>query len=385
MPTKGPRPEKPYPEFPLFAHASGKWAKKIKCKTCYFGRWEDPAGALAEYGAFVAKTAQDATPAADAPREPKLTIGEACELFLESKKQMKDSLENLPRTYADYARTCDRVRAFWGDAREVESLAPKDFSAYKKWRAETCNVVTVGNEVTRVKSLLKWLEASQLIATVATGPDFRKPSKKVMRRHRRLNGAKIFSADEVHMLIHEAGTAMRAMIYLAINCGFHNIDCESLPVSLAKVACETGWVEYARSKTEVERRCPLWPETVDALRQAIVLREELAARSDPTDGLSEHQNAFVLASGKPFNMNSVPICKRFQQIRKNAFVHKGGFYWFRHTFATIGGESLDQVAVDSIMGHVDPSMSAVYRHEISDKRLLHVTETVRSWLRQRAL
>lgn len=55
-PAPSGKPTKPSPNVSLFHHATRRWAKKIKGKMYYFGRWDDPDGAMREYQAFLAGT-----------------------------------------------------------------------------------------------------------------------------------------------------------------------------------------------------------------------------------------------------------------------------------------------------------------------------------------
>lgn len=99
-----PKPAKPYDGFPLYAHASGHWAKKILGKTHYFGRWED--GWQAALNKFLAD--REALYAGQDPANygGKLPVGDALDLFLSAKKRQVDAGELNPKTYDDYDLTC---------------------------------------------------------------------------------------------------------------------------------------------------------------------------------------------------------------------------------------------------------------------------------------
>src|SRR5262249_13087179 len=153
-----------------------------------------------------------------------------------------------------------------------------------------------------------------------------------------------------------------------INCGFGNADCARLPLSALDLDSVDAWVNYHREKTGIPRRCPLWPETVAALREAI------AQRPEPKDAALAGRVFITAAGGSWFKDTSDnPVSKEMAKLLKRLDINgERNFYCLRHGFETIAGESRDQPAVDHVMGHARDDMASVYRERISDDRLVAV-------------
>jgi integrase len=184
----------------------------------------------------------------------------------------------------------------------------------------------------------------------------------------------MFETVELRQILKAAGQPLKPMLLLAINAGLGNSDVGRLPVNALDL--NEGWLNFPRPKTGIERRCPLWPETVKALQAWFKVRP--TPKDDAHAGL-----AFTTAKGGSWakETSDNPVSKETRKLLDSLGINgHRNFYAIRHTFETIAGESRDQIAVDAIMGHVDPSMGAVYRERISDERLLAVTNFVRTWL-----
>jgi integrase len=172
-----------------------------------------------------------------------------------------------------------------------------------------------------------------------------------------------------------AGPNLKAMILLGANGALGNTDLALLPFSAVNL--KTGWLTYPRRKTGIERRIPLWPETVKAIQAAT---EQRPVPADP----AHKELVFIGPSGKSYlSGNGYRVAGVFVRALDTAKVKpKRGFYCIRHTFQTIGEGAHDLAAVRSLMGHAPPAgdMSSIYRERIDDSRLVAVTNHVRSWL-----
>jgi integrase len=384
------KPKKPYPDYPLSPHTSGAWQKKILGKIHYFGRWGrivngkmvpiDGDGwreALELYKAVADDLHAGRTPRV---KSDALTIADLCNRFLTAKLRRVESGELGSRMFQEYREITDLLVAALGKTRRVDDLAADDFEALRDAMAKRWGPVRLGNAITRVKSVLKYGTDNGLIdKAVRYGGEFKKPDKAVLRRHRATAGERMLEADDLRCLIDAAPVPLKAMVLLGVNAGFGNHDVATLPLSALDLTA--GWVNFPRPKTGVARRCPLWPETVAAIRAA------LAERPTPKDATADVDSVFLQASGRRWVRNTETsrtdnVSVHFAELLKKHDLHREGvsFYTLRHVFRTVADAARDAVAIDLIMGHSDPSMGERYRERVDDSRLKAVTDHVHTWL-----
>jgi hypothetical protein len=404
------KPKKPYRDFPLSFHPSGRLCKKINGDLHYFGRWAvvkegvlTTVDNLADAMAAAVREYDDNRDRLQAGRSRRkkaegVTVAELCNSFLRVKDARLNSAELSPESFRDYHEVCRLVVAFFGGSTAIAQLDPADFDDFRAWLTKPHTVDgklkkphgvhRLAKDIRVTRMLLKHAEDTDLMERSfrkVVGSNFCEPDIKAKRRSARLSkqkhGQKHFDADELRKLIDAADPVMKSMILLGINCGFGQKDVADLQRSNV----QGGWIAFPRPKTEIDRRCPLWKETVQALREA---SEKRFPPRDPADAdcvfITRNRNRYVRMTPHedPAKRSHVDtVGKAFKRLADSVGVNgKRGFYSLRHTFETVAGASKDQVAVDLVMGHSDPSMAANYRHHVGDDRLQTVVDVVRRWL-----
>jgi integrase len=371
-------PRKPRKNFPLWPHPAGQWAKKINGTTYYFGCWGDPDGAEEKY-----KFERDDLTAGRIPRDRQpggCTVQVLCDKFLEQKRRGLATGEISQRSIDDYDRTCAKITCAFGENRLVQDLSPDDFARLRGKMAESYGTVRLGNEVIRIRCVFKFAFDWGLIATpVRYGGGFSKPKAAVLRRERQKKGKRMFTPEQIRTILGKANRTMKAMILLGINCGFGNEDCATLPLEVLDL--ERGWVDYARPKTAVERACPLWQETIAALKG--YLEERPTAQSEYKNLVFLTQTGLSWSDGTHRN----PITKEFSKVLKKLGFKRPGlsFYALRHTFYTVGEYCRDKDVLEYIMGHAadGADMRPFYREETWISRLRAIVDHVHHWVFKR--
>ena len=233
--------------------------------------------------------------------------------------------------------------------------------------------------VIKIRSIFKYAyEAGLIDKPMRFGPNFKRPGKAALRRERNDKPPRLFTAAELRQVVDAADGQLKAMVLLGINAGLGNADCGQLKIRNVDMA--TGWLNYPRPKTGINRRCLLWPETIAALKQAI------DARPEPKDD-ANRELVFITKYGGSWFQDTTgasSLGHEFTKLLLELKLRREGlsFYTLRHTFATEAGASRDQLAINTIMGHADQTMAEQYRERIDDDRLEAVADCVRRWLFQ---
>ena len=137
-PEKGKRttPAKPHATFPLFAHQTGRWAKKVRGRIRFYGRWGRSVGGKiipvddVNSSAATAQLEFDRcwpyhSQGREAPEIDDgdfLTIRDLANKFLANKKSRLDSGELSRQSFDDYFRTCQTLVDSFGAPRRVDDL-----------------------------------------------------------------------------------------------------------------------------------------------------------------------------------------------------------------------------------------------------------------------
>jgi integrase len=368
---------KPRPDFPLFAHQRGYWCKKVRGQLRYFGKVADDPKGKAALELWL--TQRDDLLAGRAPRTPGdgLTVRDLCNRFLSVKEASIGTREITQRHFDNLYTACELIVGHFGKTRLVDDLATEDFESLRMSLAKTRAAWALGGTVAKIRSVFKYAyEAALIDKPTRYGPNFKRPGRAALRRERNDKPLRLFRADELRQIIEAADCHLKAMILLGINCGLGNADCGQL--KFHNLDMINGWLNYPRPKTGIDRRCPLWKETLAALKSSI------DGRTEPKD-VADQERVFITKYGQPWFKDAggaSSLGHEFRKLLKSLDLRRDGlsFYTLRHTFATEAGNNRDQVAVNCIMGHADHTMADHYRERIDDDRLLAVTNHVRQWL-----
>jgi integrase len=363
--------------FPLFAHSNGQWAKKIRGKLHYFGPWDNRQAAFELYRQQREDLFAGRLPM---PRGEGLTVGLLVNLFLTAKKQKMEAGEMRPQTWHDYKAVCDMVREHFGPDTLVLGLQPPQFAPLRAKLAESRRGVNLKNWIIRVRMIFKYAYEERFMERpVHYGQSFSVPSLATIRKIRNETPPRLFEPEQLRAVIDRAHRNLKAMTLLGINRGFGITDCGTLPFSA--VDLETGWIDFPRPKRGIQRRIPLWSETVEALRHVI------AKRKKPQDPANS-ERVFITQQNTPYigeKLNDKnPASQRFRALLDKLGYKRPGlnFAALRHNFQTIGEQTGEKVAVQYMMGHAPDSkdISAIYREKVFQDKLLKVVNHIHEWL-----
>lgn len=350
------------------------WAKKIRGKVHYFGTEYDIA--MQEY-----LRQKPYLESGVSPPNCQCTVADLLNCFLDHRKKKLDEGTLSKRTYDDYFEVCHLIAASISKLHSIEALTVEHFESIRRglMRAKNKKEVSIkrfdvrlgyARTIFRFASIDNRLIDRQLPfqSALASVPD------RELRKYRQSKPKRLLTADEIKQVLEISDANFKAIVLLGINGALNNSDIKTLKLATAKKALQTGLLEYPREKTHFMRVTPLWPETIDAIKNAITER----AKSRLTE-------LFLTSSNQPHSKKSGYdlISQMFYRClhRTGSYSPGRNFGALRTTFSNVGKEVGDDLALRALMGHSDGStLYENYADGVYVERLRKITDHVRGWL-----
>ena len=374
--------------FPLTAHPTGRWCKKIQGKIVYFGEiraWED---ALKEYHRVLPEVKKGRVPATRATARAKgqLTLADLCNRYLEYQNGQVAAGELTQRSWDEYCRVCEIAVGTLGRKFPVVNLTTDEYLKIRdrlsRGKTKQLSATTWANLLQRMRAVFNFgLRNGLLPEANRPGDGLKRPKARTIRKQRLdkqvKKGKLLYSPQEISTLCEHATPQVKAMLLLGLNAALGNTDLGRM--RFPHLDLDGLWLTFPREKTGMPREAALWPQTVEAIR------DYLSRRIVPKDD-ALRDRVFITRYGGTWLRDKGPstaLSHEFSKLAKKAGVVDRGFYSLRRTFQTTA-ENLtgDIVAIKVVMGHVPSAndMSAVYRQEVSRDRLRRVADAVGKWL-----
>jgi hypothetical protein len=316
-------PAKPYPTFPLFAHARGYWAKKIDKRQLSFGRWEPTSdkaryeaswkAALANYNQYT----EDVAHGRQLEQRPdEATLKLMCDAFLTRQHDRVVTGEIKPIHFGDVKAGILRFRAAMGEGLTLGELERDGVPLIAAWLAglrADFGWYAYNRHVAIVRAMFKWSEHPvegilrrpfRLMALLVKQGELqrRRESKaKVVER-----GQFCYTPAELWVMMHAGNIHHMAMMMLGYFCGFGNNDCGELTFEHVELDPDPslelppGWghIHFPRPKTEIERAAVIPPLVCD------VLRASIAVRPEPSKA-KWSKRVFITSHGYPYTRQKI--------------------------------------------------------------------------------
>lgn len=341
-------------KFPLTLHKTGQYCKKIKGKTYYFGK--DKQQALERY-LEQASLLHNNQNSGFKKKNAEMTIGSLSKLYLEQQFLKVKAGEITARHHADQQNCLNKFVNSIGKFVKVRDISTLDLQKYKRHVKRSYSAQRLNLNISVMKAMFHWAKKNEILSFI---PNIDIVSREKVEHKQRF----IFSSEQIQKILDIADVQMKAMVLLGLNCGFGCMDCAQLKWS--DMDFENSRVVLPRGKTGIMRDLPLWPETINAIRNISRKDGKLVFYTKHGKPMISEKHIVTENSEKYSSVNMVTA--RFARLIKKAGIkvpQGTGFYALRRAAATMAAQSGDPFAVQRLLGHANLQMATRYVQDVS--------------------